>query len=71
MAPSLPCADGARPSLERGGLSSTHRRGEVRLRGSCRCVGTQRTRRDLFAVGRGAGCTPALNRLSPLCFGRA
>ncbi len=34
MAPPLPHADGARPSLERGGLSSTHRRGEVRLRES-------------------------------------
>ena len=28
MAPPLPHAGGARPSLERGGLSSTHRRGE-------------------------------------------
>jgi hypothetical protein len=37
-----------------------------------RCVGTQRTHvRDHFAVGLGAGCNPALNRLSPLCFGRA
>ena len=28
MAPPLPHAGGARPSLVRGGLSSTHRRGE-------------------------------------------
>jgi hypothetical protein len=72
MAPPLPHAGGARPSLERGGLSSTHRRGEGAAPGKLAAASEPNGHvRDHFAVGLGAGCTRALNRLSPLCFGRA
>ena len=60
MAPPLPHAGGARPSLERGGLSSTHRRGEGAAPGKLAAALEPKGHvRDHFAVGSALGA-PAL-----------